>query len=284
MSRNFLKDKTALFPFIFLLVLVCIIYYRTLIWVFSECLQRTEYSHGLLIPFITFYLIKNKWSKLNTYNISNSKIVLFLICVNFIIQIICIRGQIYFLSGWSMVLMLLLLTWYFFGKETMKRLSFPFFFLLFMIPLPSFFLNPVTYPLKECVTWVVCKLLELLNPTIYKEGTIINLTTGTFVIDNPCSGINSLLSFITFGSLFAHLISHSLVKKLLMIFISVFLALVLNIFRVTGISLVAEYIDFDKATGIYHDISGYVFITLGILLIYYVWNKLSWKYYVQGNT
>lgn len=249
--------------------LIFAIYYRSIVWVFTECSKRGEYSHGLLVPLISVFLIARLWNTLcfTTKPIDKIRWPILLITVALLVQLICLRAEIYFISAWSCILLIFSLVWYFLGKENTRKLAFPVFFLLVMVPLPALFIDTATFPLKLLAAEIACRVSGILGIVVIREGVTLFLSKGSLLVGNPCSGIRSLLALSTFAVLFAYILPGSLAKKIILVFMSIPIALFMNIIRVTVLCIVASHKGTEVATGMFHDVSGFIMSIFGIIVI-----------------
>lgn len=249
--------------------LIFIIYYRSITWVFIECYKRGEYSHGLLVPFISVFLIARLWQSLSfaAETIDKIRWPILLITVAILVQLICLRAEIYFISAWSCILLIFSLVWYFLGKENMRKLAFPIFFLLVMVPLPALFIDTATFPLKLLAAEIACRISRILGIVVIRDGVTLFLSEGSLLVGNPCSGIRSLLALSTCAILFSYVMPGHLAKRIILVFMSIPIAMFTNITRVTVLCIVADYKGTEIATGTFHDVSGFVLSIFGIIII-----------------
>ncbi|KHE90858.1 MAG: exosortase/archaeosortase family protein [Candidatus Scalindua rubra] len=250
-------------------ILLFVIYQRPITWVFAECYKRGEYSHGLLVPFISLFLIVRIWQSLSFATETTYKIrwPISLMTIALLVQLICLRAEIYFISAWSCILLIFSLVWYFQGKENARKLAFPIFFLLVMVPLPGLFIDTATFPLKLLAAEVACRISEILGIVVVRDGVTLFLSQGSLLVGNPCSGIRSLLALSTCAILFSYIMPGSLTRRIILVFTSIPIAVFTNITRVTVLCIVASYKGTEIATGTFHDVSGFIMSIFGIIII-----------------
>ena len=71
-----------------------------------------------------------------------------------------------------------------------------------MIPLPSIIMQKITFPMQLFVSHWAAQFLELLGIPVLLEGNIIHLPNTALNVAEACSGIRSLVSLLTVGTLF----------------------------------------------------------------------------------
>ncbi len=227
------------------LSVACFIYafHGTFLWLYERYTNPdSHYSHGFLIPLISGYLIWRKRDELENTVISSSKIGLGLIILALLIHIGSVWTHVFFTSGFSILLLFIGLSLYLFGPQFTKKISFPLGFLIFMFPLPMGAISVFSFPLKLLVSNLGTSLLNLFGFPIFREGAIVHLARTTLTIDDPCSGIRSLISLLALGALMAYISNTSLVKKLVLFISAIPIAIFTNVLRVCALILAANWL------------------------------------------
>ena len=98
------------------------------------------------------------------------------------------------------------------------------------------------------------------------------------ISDNPeaCSGLNSLSALVVGSLLLGFLEDASILGRVLLFVISVPLAIAVNVLRVTGTAILADY-RLEFAMGFYHLLSGWLVFVLGFGLLWLV-GKLIFRW------
>ena len=110
--------------------LVLLAYTPTFLWMWDRWFVRDSYySHGILIPFISLYLIWNKRSDLRKIPKESSPWGFRIFLLGVICHLISAALRVYFSSGFSLIVMLLGLVLHFFGKRVLNHVFFPIIFL-----------------------------------------------------------------------------------------------------------------------------------------------------------
>ena len=168
----------------------------------------------------------------------------------------------YFLSRISFVLLLAGLVWTYWGPGRFKTLAFPFVLLATMVPLPAIVYNTAAAPLQLFASTIATDLAQMLGVSIYRDGNIIHLATTSLGVEEACSGLHSLSALIVASLLLGYLEQASIVGRVALCVISVPLAIAVNVVRVTGTALLADYRP-EFAMGFYHSFSGWLVFILG---------------------
>jgi len=252
-------------------------YHPTLVWLYERfAAADTYYSHGFLVPVVTAVFIWRKREYLARSPITTSGAGLALLVFSLILHVAGTYANIFFVSGLSIPSFAIGLCLFLYGKELTGKISFPLGFLFFMIPLPTSIINTVSIPLKIFVTRaVVFTLGPLMGLPLRNEGFQIFFPRGSIMVENPCSGLRSLIVIIALGSVFAYLLKGPLWKKVLLTVSSVPIALASNILRVLILSLSVHVYGAPATQTYVHDPSGYVMFGAAFLGLWIIWNSLQ---------
>ena len=161
------------------------------------------------------------------------------------------------------------LTWTFWGLPRLKTMAFPFVLLLTMVPLPSLVFNAAAAPLQLFASAVATDVSQWLGVSIYRDGNVIHLATTSLGVAEACSGLNSLSSLVVGSLLLGYLEEASMPGRILLTLLSVPLAIAVNVLRVAGTAVLADYHP-EYAMGFYHLLSGWLVFVLGFGLLWLV--------------
>jgi len=258
----------------------CFVYafHGTFLWLYERYTNPdSHYSHGFLIPLITGYLIWRKRDELKNTVLSNSRIGLVLIVLALLIHIGSIWTHVFFTSGFSILLLLVGIILYLFGPEFTKKISFPLGFLIFMFPLPMGAISVFSFPLKLMVANLGTSLLSLFGFPIFREGAIVHLARTTLTIDDPCSGIRSLISLLALGALMAYISNVGLLKKVTLFVSAIPIAILTNVLRVCALILAANWLGSQWAMPEhwFHTASGMGVFGISMVLIFLTMRALE---------
>jgi exosortase len=228
--------------------------FRYMFVAYNEETVVADDAHGNIIPFLVVGLmwwrrkellsvsIKTWWPGLLVVGLG-----LLLHMLGFVVQqqrlsIIGLFIGIYGLMG---------LVW---GPRWLLASFFPFFLFAFMVPLGSL-TEPVTFPLRVMVSWIVEHLFNgVLGIGVMRQGTALLNALGTYQYDvaAACSGMRSLISIFLVAVSYAFLVFSSPWKRLTLIAASLPLAIVGNVVRLSLIVAAAELFG-DQAGKNVHD-------------------------------
>jgi len=119
------------------------------------------------------------------------------------------------------------------GVELCQRLWFALLFLLAALPLPSSLLAPATRSLKLLVAEVSVGLMSSAGYEVARAGSIIFIDQYELIVEAACSGVNSIVSLIAVGLLYAYLRGQTTPARVaVLVLASLPVAVVANVLRV----------------------------------------------------
>lgn len=262
--KKHFKEYTA--ATIFLLA-----YVPTFIWMWDRWFARDSYySHGILIPFVTIFLIWQKKDELALTKKATSSWGMPLIIIGMIMHAFGSLMRVYFISGFSMLIVLVGLILFFYGVAVFRKIIFPVLFLAFMTPVPLVIITNISFAMKLFAAKIAASLLSNSGIPAIQEGSIIRMQHTQVVVDDVCSGLRSLISLMALGSIFAYWMKSSMARRLLLFLTTIPIAIVTNVFRIIFLSSVAEIWGPQYAVGFFHDASGFLIFVFAFILLFLV--------------
>ena len=240
---------------------------------------ESYYSHGFIIPFVSGYLIWQKREKLSKESAKKSWWGFFLIILSVLVHIAGTVLYIFSLSGFSIFLFIFGVTLFLFGKNITGLILFPLIYLILMFPLPMAVIESISFPMKMLVAKSSVEVVSLMGIPIVREGFYITIPTGSLLVGNPCSGLRSLIAFLALGAIFSYLSNISIIKKYLLFFLSVPIAILSNVIRTSLLILISHFWGLSAAApeSFWHGASGVFVFILGVAALFYIGRFLEWK-------
>lgn len=225
-----------------------------------------NYSHGMLIPFVSLYFLRSRISNLHKvrlapYSLGVLIIVagLFLLCLGYV-------GGEQFSKRFSFIVVLYGLILFLEGREVASILRFPVWILVFSVPLPYVLYNTVAFPLKLVASKIAVFLLSIYGMSAFRDGNIIHLSHTTLEVVDACSGIRSLMTLITLAFFLACMMHKNLILRLLVMMLAIPGAVLANAARVALNGILSSY-NPAWSEGFWHEFSGWlVFIGSFVVL------------------
>lgn len=252
-------------------------YRPTVLWLWERAVSADSYySHAFLIPLISGYLI---WRKREAFRLpfEPSRWGLILIFCGLGIHLLSVLLDVYFSSGYSVILVLFGISLHLFGKRTTREMLFPLGFLVFMVPMPMAAEGALAIPMKTLATKAAAASVGFLGVPVVREGFQLYFPSALLVVGNPCSGLRSLIALMALGSLFAYFYQAVPWKRLALFFVTIPIAAGSNIVRVIVLSLVANQYGSKAATGPVHELSGILVFIVALALLVGVRKALEWN-------
>lgn len=155
------------------------------------------------------------------------------------------------------------------GAPAARALWFALFFLLFMIPLPGFFVDAVTGPLKQHISVIAEQILYAAGYPIARSGVILTVGQYQLLVADACSGLHSMFSLSAMGLLYLYLMQHtSRVRNLVILAAAIPIAFVANIVRVMVLILVTYHLGDEAGQGFLHGFAGIMLFVIGLLFLF----------------
>ena len=241
-----------------------------------------DYSHGVLIPFVSLWALWYKRQEILAAARSTNWAGLALIVVALLLHWIGAKMQQTRVSLGALILLLWAFPFFFFGWRLAKHLLFPVAYLVFCIPMN--FLDTIAFPLRMMATNLSVSMLHGLGVDVTQIGSAIRAFDGLgqerwgVDVANPCSGLRSLLAMTALTAVYAWVTQKSQWKKWTLFVSSIPLAIAGNVARIVFIGLMAEAFGERIAVGLVHDYSGYVVFSVAIILMVSIGSLLNADY------
>lgn len=264
-----MKKQTLIQIFILIAGFV-FVYHKAILMLISDWSKDPNFSHGFLIPFVALYMIWYKKNELGEIIPKPSLTGIVVIVCGMMIHMAGSLGSELFLMRFSMIITLSGIIIYFCGFEIFKRVLIPVAYLIMMIPIPTILWNQVAFPLQLFSAQLSAKAINMLNIPVFREGNILNLANTSLEVVDACSGIRSLTSLLALTGAFSFLAPLSIIKKWILFFSAVPIAVAVNVIRLTITGCMAAWIGPETAQGFLHDISGLIIFGAALILVYLV--------------
>jgi exosortase len=228
----------------------------------SEWWTQSESSYGMLIPPIALYIAYLGRREIVETPAHPSLRGLWLVALGCVIFLLGSLSAEFFLARISLVVLIAGLTLTFWGRARFRKLAFPFLLLATMVPLPAIVYNALAAPLQLFASAIATDLAQALGVSVYRDGNIIHLAQTSLGVAEACSGLHSLSAMLVASLLLGFVYRISAAGRVLLVFIAVPLAIAINVLRVTGTAVLADY-QADLALGFYHSFTGWLVFMLG---------------------
>ena len=205
--------------------------------------MKSQEEHVFLVPFVVLFLVWWKWDALLDVPKRFWGAGLFLLAAAAVLHIlgyVIQQTRISFLGFVLGVYALMGIVW---GPKWARAILFPFFLLVFCMPLGASSAKMITFPLQIIVTKLSVAISQYgLGIDVIRHGTQIFDSTQTFQYDvaPACSGIRSLVTLLAIATIYGVIGFSKMWKTLLIICSAAPLAVLGNTARLTTIILVGK--------------------------------------------
>lgn len=225
------------------------------------------WSQGMLLPPLALYIAwerrRHTFSHLATPD-GRGLALTALACITFVVGKLASE---FFLTRFSSVILVAGVIWTFWGLPRLRTLALPILLLATMVPLPALIYNSIAAPLQLLVSNIATQIAQTVGVSVFRDGNIIQLANVSLGVAEACSGISSL-SALTVGSiLLGYLLCSRLLSRITLVVLAVPLAIAVNIARVAGTAVLADY-NQALAMGLYHSFTGWLVFVVGFLCLY----------------
>jgi len=163
------------------------------------------------------------------------------------------------------------------GGRALGVLWFPFFFMLFMVPLPAEFVAAVTMPMKMAVSWATEHLLFAFGYPISRSGVILQIGQYQLLVADACAGLQTLLTLEALGLFYLNLMRHpSAFRNIGLAMFIVPISFSANVIRVVVLTLITYYFGDAAGQGFLHGFAGMVLFVTALVLILSIDSALQW--------
>lgn len=274
------RNKRNIFLFSFSIIAL-LMFYGPLKDLLRSSLHSDYYSHIVLIPLISGYLIYSKRKILTPKLGFSYKWGTILIVVGLSLYWFGREHEIQLKpNDYSCLVVLSAIVFWIgafvfsCGTQAFQKAAFPLLFLVFMIPIPSVLMDKFILFLQKCSAEVTYLLFGLTGIPVAREGYVFHLPSISIEIANQCGGIRSTLALLITSILAAHLLLQTGWKKTFLVLSMFPITLLRNGVRIVTLSLLGIYVDEKILThGFLHKSGGFIFFTpalglLGLILFF----------------
>lgn len=237
----------------------------------STLWQTEEYAHGPIILAVVAWMFWQHRDSLRSPNAgrfagTSAGLLLSFGCLLYVVGrsqsiilfeagslIPILAGSIALLAGWPAV----------------RATAFPILFIAFILPLPGPFVDALTGPLKQSVSWIAESILYALGYPIARSGVTLSIGQYQLLVADACSGLNSMFSLSALGILYLHLMQHASRWRNVLILLSILpIAFFANTIRVMILVLVTYYLGDSAGQGVIHGAAGLVLFAIALVLFF----------------
>lgn len=147
-----------------------------------------------------------------------------------------------------------------------------------MIPLP--FIDTIASHVQVISAYASANIATLVGIPVKRDGLMLEIPAGLFEVGLQCSGLNSMISLLTIGAIFAFALEGGILMKFIILTSSIPLAVAGNILRITSVLAIATKYGQEAAMKYFHDFSSILLFSmalLGLFLVGRCFGRLKFK-------
>ena len=169
------------------------------------------------------------------------------------------------LAGYSAWLALVVVGYLVAGAATMARLWFPMAYLLFALPLPKGTTVVLTQDIRLMLSDYAVRLLDLFGYPVARAGVTLFVDRYELLVEEACSGLNSMLSLTAVGLFYAH-VKYGSSWRFMLVFsgLMVAVAIAANFLRVLLLILITYHLGDAAAQSFIHEAAGITLFAIAL--------------------
>ena len=156
------------------------------------------------------------------------------------------------------LLLLAGVAWHVGGRRLLRAMVPPLVLLAVLVPPPGHQEQGVTLRLQHLAVGVSCRLLDALHVPNAQAGNVIEIPGRRLLIEQACSGINSLMAVLAFTLLYGFYLRRSAGRLVVLLPVAVLFVVGGNIVRITTEAWLKVRTGVDVSEGVAHQLLGLV--------------------------
>lgn len=242
-------------------------YWPTLAIFADKWINDPQYSHGLLVPFFSGFLVWRVWKNqtpalkpmpvlgcallVTTFGLRAVAGNLLFYQIDAAAFLLSVASAVIAFGGWPLL------------KQTWPAIA----FLAFMVPLPYELERNVGAPLKTAATISSTFLLQTLGLPAIRDGNLILIDEVRLGVVDACSGLKMMVTFAAFSFGAVLLLRRTRFEKFMLLLGIIPVAIIANVLRITLTGVSFNFIVNEDVRKFLHDAYGYMMMLIGLALL-----------------
>lgn len=258
--------RSVIFPASLLLMFV-FCFYPALSILMKKWWGSEDYTHAIFVVPIIAYIVWQKRDHFFDRSASNW-VGGGLVLLSLLYYLLSLKIQVPTLIFLSFVFFFISVVVFIGGVGAVKDFLLPAFLMLMIIPIPNQILSTITASMQLYISELSEHIIRLFSVPMLREGNVLQLPTRSFQVIDACSGIRSLISMTTLSVIIGYFTLSRNVSKVALFFISIPVAMVMNLVRVVAIVLLYYFFRLDLTAGMLHSATGLVLFVAGLAMLF----------------
>jgi exosortase D (VPLPA-CTERM-specific) len=233
---------------------------------------------GIVLPFVSLFLIWRQRDQLRGIPITGSWYGLLLVAAGLALRAIGAFSTMSTVVRYGFLLVLYGLVLSYTGPKLFRRLGAPLAILIFMVPLPMYLTGMLTLDLQLISSIIGVWIIRAFGISVFLEGNVVDLGTMQLEVAEACSGLRYLLPLMVLALMVAYLYRGEAWKRILIFLVSIPITVLMNSIRIGFIGITVEYWGRHMAEGVLHDFEGwlvFMFSVAAVLLVAFGLTKVG---------
>lgn len=239
-------------------------------------LKNTEFSYGALVPVLMGYLIwLRRESLLKIERLGWTPAIVGVIggCG---LAILASSSGTLILSGLSLVIVLISIVGYLWGRDFLRAVALPLSLAVLMVPVPLYLADEITWRLQVIASSASSVILRFLGVPVYQDGNLLLLTNYVLEIKEACSGSRSLFALLGLALVLGLTTEKRRWVRICLLVAAPLLSLGANLIRIVGTGLIAYRWGNLAANESLHWFWGVLVFMIAVLGLFGVQKLLRW--------
>ena len=248
-------------------VLVLAVIFQNTFAMLRATWHMEEYSHGILIPAITAYLLWTRRAQFAGMPFEGSWFGAALVAVGLVVYFLGSLAAITTVDAYALVIVIAGCVLAVMGWKAFRLALVPIALLLLMNPLPPFLYQSISSHLQLISSQIGVAFIRLLGISVYLEGNVIDLGSYKLEVAEACSGLRYLFPLMSVGAIMAYLINGKTWLRVVVFASTIPLTILMNSFRIGVIGVLVDRYGVEQAGGFLHLFEGWVVFMMCLALL-----------------
>jgi exosortase len=225
-----------------------------------------DMGHGFFVPLIAGFIVWQRKEELMAIKPQPNPWGLLLVLWGGVQLVVATLGAELFTARLAFMVTLVGLVLSLGGSLMLKKLAFPLFLLLFMVPIPAVIYSAATFKLQILASKLADDALTLLSIPVLREGNVLELPNQKLSVVEACSGIRSLLSLTFLSLVYGYFFEKKTWIRIVLFFSTIPIAIIANASRVTITGIMTQ-VKAELAEGFFHEAQGWVIFMVALVIL-----------------
>lgn len=242
--------------------------------------NKDEHSHGPIMLCLSLWLMHQRWQEFDGKTDGSARgtwlaWVLFAIGVLFYVPGRALN--IIYFEVFAFLPMMIGVVALVGGWPLLNKLKFPLFFLIFMVPIPGFVLDPISHFVKLHISSSVAQILWWMGYPISHTGVVLTIGQYQLLVADACAGMRTLFMLEAMGIFYLNVVRHSsLLRNVVLSLLIVPISFTANMLRVLFLALLTYHFGDEVGQGYLHGFAGIVLFAIALALTISTDGLLRW--------